>query len=47
LSATDAASWRPEFSTAGFHEVEGSGRAARNFNVGWRFAKGEKLQEGF
>ncbi len=29
-----------EFSTAGFFQVEGSGRVAFNFNVGWRFHKG-------
>jgi len=40
LSAMDAASLRPEFSTAGFHEVAESDRTVRNFNVGWRFAKG-------
>lgn len=37
------------FSTAGFYELENSGRKAYNFNAGWRFFKGdvqnaEKLQ---
>jgi len=30
-----------EFSTSGFFEIENSGRKAYNFNVGWRFYKGE------
>ncbi|VGO14178.1 Beta-galactosidase BoGH2A [Pontiella desulfatans] len=29
-----------EFSTAGFHRLEGGGRDVYNFNVGWRFYKG-------
>ncbi|NMH86307.1 glycoside hydrolase family 2 protein [Flavivirga algicola] len=31
----------PEYSTAGFFEVENSGRKAYNFNVGWRFIKSD------
>jgi beta-galactosidase len=30
-----------DFSTAGFFQVEGSGRTVYNFNVGWRFHKGD------
>lgn len=30
-----------EFSTAGFFQVQGSGRTVFNFNVGWRFHKGD------
>jgi beta-galactosidase len=30
-----------EYSTAGFFQVQGSGRAVYNFNVGWRFHKGD------
>ncbi|MDP4292655.1 MAG: glycoside hydrolase family 2 protein, partial [Bacteroidota bacterium] len=30
-----------EFSTAGFFQVQGSGRTVYNFNVGWRFHKGD------
>lgn len=29
------------YSTAGFYQVEGSGRSVHNFNVGWRFHKGD------
>ncbi len=29
----------PEYSTAGFFEVENTGRIVYNFNVGWRFVK--------
>ncbi|TGV03653.1 glycoside hydrolase family 2 protein [Flavivirga rizhaonensis] len=31
----------PEFSKAGFWEVKNSGRDVFNFNVGWRFTKGD------
>lgn len=31
----------PQFSTAGFYAVEGSPRTVHNFNVGWRFQRGE------
>lgn len=31
----------PEFSRAGFYTTPGSGREAANFNVGWRFHRGE------
>ena len=31
----------PEFSTAGFYETNPSVRQAMNFNVGWRFFKGD------
>ncbi|BDD08573.1 beta-galactosidase [Fulvitalea axinellae] len=31
----------PEFSTAGFFKVDGGGREVHNFNVGWRYAKGD------
>ncbi|WP_407681801.1 MULTISPECIES: glycoside hydrolase family 2 protein [Proteiniphilum] len=34
----------PEFSKAGFFEVKDSGRDIFNFNVGWRFYKGEASQ---
>jgi len=30
-----------EFSTAGFFQIQGSGRSVSNFNVGWRFHKGD------
>lgn len=30
-----------EYSTAGFFQVQGSGRTVFNFNVGWRFHKGD------
>ncbi|MCG8476335.1 MAG: hypothetical protein MI784_12780, partial [Cytophagales bacterium] len=30
-----------EFSTAGFYKTENSGREVENFNVGWRFYKGD------
>lgn len=33
--------WRPEFSTAGFYQVDAKVREASNFNVGWRFFKGD------
>lgn len=32
---------RPERSTAGFYAVADSGREAANFNVGWRFLRGD------
>ncbi len=31
----------PQFSTAGFYAVEGAPRTVHNFNVGWRFYKGD------
>lgn len=31
----------PQFSTAGFYEVENSPRKVYNFNIGWRFFKGD------
>ena len=31
----------PEYSTAGFFETDPSVRQALNFNVGWRFIKGD------
>ncbi len=31
----------PEFSKAGFYKVENSGREVFNFNIGWRFLKGD------
>ena len=31
----------PEFSTAGFYQLDSSVREALNFNVGWRFFKGD------
>ncbi|SDW30392.1 beta-galactosidase [Lutibacter oricola] len=34
----------PEFSKAGFWEVENSGRTVYNFNLGWRFYLGENEQ---
>ena len=36
-------SYRPEFSTAGFYQTEPDIREAINFNVGWRFIKGDVL----
>ncbi|WP_111708856.1 glycoside hydrolase family 2 protein [Lutibacter citreus] len=36
----------PEFSKAGFWEVENSGRTVYNFNIGWRFYLGEN-EEAF
>ena len=33
----------PEFSKAGFWEVENSGREVFNFNIGWRFIKSEAI----
>ena len=35
--------YRPEFSTAGFYQTETDIREAINFNVGWRFYKGDVL----
>ena len=34
----------PEFSTAGFFETDPSVRQALNFNVGWRFFKGDPVR---
>lgn len=31
----------PEFSKAGYYEIKNSGRTVYNFNIGWRFYKGE------
>lgn len=36
-----AEQFRPEFSTAGFFQTDASVREAVNFNVGWRFFKGD------
>ena len=33
--------WTPEFSTAGFYPVDRNVREAINFNIGWRFHKGD------
>lgn len=38
---TKAASSNPHFSTAGFHELPGSGRTVFDFNPGWRFLKAD------
>ncbi|GHS94155.1 beta-galactosidase [Bacteroidia bacterium] len=35
------ATYRPDFSVAGFYHLENSGREVYNFNVGWRFKTGE------
>ena len=35
-----AAGYEPQFSTAGFYELEGSGRKAYCMNLAWRFYKG-------
>lgn len=35
-----AADYQPEFSVAGFFELKNSGREVYNFNVGWRFMRG-------
>ncbi len=34
--------YQPEFSTAGFYQLDDSPRQAANFNLGWRFFKGDK-----
>ncbi len=39
-----AANNTPEFSTAGFYTLENSPRQVANFNVGWRFHKGDVAQ---
>ncbi len=41
VSGGGAQNTLPEYSTAGFFEVKNSGRKAYNFNVGWRFIKGD------
>ncbi len=41
LAPLAAAATQPEYSTAGFFAVPGTGRDAANFNVGWRFLKGD------
>lgn len=33
--------YQPEFSVAGFYDLQNSGREVFNFNVGWRFFKGD------
>ena len=38
------AQYTPEFSTAGFYELENSGRNVHSMNVGWKLYKG-KLEE--
>ena len=35
------ANYQPEFSIAGLHELKNSGREVYDFNVGWRFFKGD------
>ncbi|NDW09689.1 glycoside hydrolase family 2 TIM barrel-domain containing protein [Dysgonomonas sp. 520] len=37
----NATNYQPEFSVAGFYNLENSGRTVYNFNVGWRFMKGD------
>ena len=41
LRAEDAATYSPEFSTAGFFQMEGTGREVFSMNPAWRFLKGE------
>ena len=41
LSAEDTATYSPEFSTAGFFQMEGTGREVFSMNPAWRFLKGE------
>ncbi|MBN1651435.1 MAG: glycoside hydrolase family 2 protein [Bacteroidales bacterium] len=35
------ASYEPQFSTAGFYALEGTGRKAYSMNIGWRFVKSD------
>ncbi len=42
--AVNEISYQPEFSTAGFFAVEGTGREVFSMNPAWRFAKGEMPQ---
>jgi beta-galactosidase len=39
--ALEAGSYQPQFSTAGFFQENAKVREASNFNVGWRFIKGD------
>lgn len=39
--ALSAKEYQPAFSAAGFYDLKNSGREVLNFNVGWRFHKGD------
>jgi beta-galactosidase len=39
--ALQATNYQPEFSVAGFYELENAGRNVSNFNAGWRFKTGK------
>lgn len=41
FSFMNASTYQPEFSTAGFYQVDKNAREAISFNVGWRFFKGK------
>ena len=45
LATASEQEWRPEFSTAGFYQVDAKVREASNFNVGWRFCRSVSSQE--